>query len=99
MGQFCITSSGEQSCDSLSLVCSSSGVSGTPEHRIPRYLEFPRLKYIITYFFPLCTVTTDIGQFSTDIEEHIVLPGGPFLHKVRWKHPSPKYNPVIFETP
>lgn len=61
----------------------SSDASGTPEHQIPCYLKLLRLKFMMTYLFPLCTITTDIGQFSTDIEEHIVLPGGPFLHKIR----------------
>ena len=68
--------------NSPSLVCSSSDVSDTPERQIPCYLRFPRLKYIITHLFPLCTITTNVGQLSTDIEEHIVLPGGPFLHKI-----------------
>lgn len=50
------------------------------------------------HLLPICIILTHIGQFSTDIEEHVILPGSPFLHKVRGKHPCPEHNAVIFET-
>lgn len=53
---------------------------------------------LLTHLLPICIITTNIGQFSADVKEHIILSRGPFLHKVSGKHPSPEYYAVIFET-
>lgn len=38
-----------------------------------------------------------VGSFPAHVEEHVVLPGGQFLHEVGRKHPCPEDDAVILE--
>lgn len=44
-------------------------------------------------------IAARVGSLPAHIEEHVVLPGGQFLHEVGGEHPGPEDDAVILEAP